>query len=44
MHYNTYRESFPQNQVAGMFGFREAPLFEIDAAEQRDAPRVSFQR
>jgi LemA protein len=44
MHYNTYRESFPQNQVAGMFGFRAAPLFEIEVVEQREAPKVSFQR
>ena len=42
MHYNTYRESFPQNQISGMFGFQEAALFEIDAPEQREAPRVSF--
>jgi LemA protein len=42
MHYNTYRESFPQNQISGMFGFQEAALFEIDAPEQRQAPRVSF--
>jgi LemA protein len=41
-HYNTYRESFPQNQIAVMFGFSAAALFEIDAAEQREAPRVSF--
>jgi LemA protein len=44
MHYNTYRESFPQNQVAGTFGFQEAPLFEHDVAAQRQAPKVSFQR
>jgi LemA protein len=42
MHYNTYRESFPQNQIAGMFGFTEAALFEVDAPEQREVPRVSF--
>jgi LemA protein len=42
MHYNTYRESFPHNQIAGMFGFQEAALFEVDAPVQREAPRVSF--
>jgi LemA protein len=42
MRYNTYRESFPQNQIAGMFGFKEAALFEVDVPEQREAPRVSF--
>jgi LemA protein len=42
MSYNTYRESFPQNQIAGMFGFKEAPPFEIELAAEREAPRVSF--
>jgi LemA protein len=42
MRYNTYRESFPQNQIAGAFGFKEAPLFEVDAPVQREAPKVSF--
>jgi LemA protein len=42
MSYNTYRESFPQNQVAGMFGFKEAPAFEVELAAEREAPRVSF--
>ena len=40
--YNTYRESFPNNVVAGMFNFNEAPLFEIEDVEQREAPKVSF--
>ena len=42
MSYNTYRESFPQNQIAGAFGFREAPPFEIELEAEREAPRVSF--
>ena len=42
MSYNTYRESFPQNQIAGAFGFREAEPFEIEVDAQREAPRVSF--
>jgi LemA protein len=42
MRYNTYRESFPQNQVAGAFGFKEAPLFEVDAPIERVVPKVSF--
>ena len=40
--YNTYRESFPNNVVAGMFSFNEAQLFEIEDVEQREAPKVSF--
>ena len=42
MTYNTYRESFPQNQIAGAFGFKQAELFEIEVEAQREAPRVSF--
>lgn len=42
MQYNTYRESFPQNQIAGPFGFKLAELFEIEVEAEREAPRVSF--
>jgi LemA protein len=42
MAYNTYRESFPQNQIAGAFGFKQAEPFEIEVEAQREAPRVSF--
>jgi LemA protein len=42
MAYNTYRESFPQNQISGAFGFKEAEPFEIEVEAQREAPRVSF--
>jgi len=40
--YNTKREMFPSNIIAGMFNFAEASLFEIEAPEQREAPKVSF--
>jgi LemA protein len=40
--YNTYRESFPSNVIAGMFNFQQAELFEIDAPAERQAPKVSF--
>lgn len=40
--YNTGRETFPSNFVAGAFGFEEAPLFVVDDGQQREAPRVSF--
>ncbi len=40
--YNTKRETFPSNIIAGMFNFSEASLFEIEAPEQREAPKVSF--
>ncbi len=40
--YKTYRESFPPVVFAGMFGFADATLFEIEAPEQREAVKVSF--
>ncbi len=43
MTYNTYRESFPQTILAGMFGFGPAVLLEFADAEQiKEAPKVSF--
>ena len=42
MQYNTARESFPTVIIAGMAGFTEARLFEIEVATQREAPKVSF--
>lgn len=42
MGYNTARETFPNVIFAGMFGFLPAQLFEIQVAEERDAPKVKF--
>jgi len=42
MIYNTDREVFPSNLIAGMFNFAPAELFVIDKPEQKDAPKVSF--
>src|SRR6185295_11454778 len=42
MSYNTAREVFPNNIIAGMFNFAAAEMFVIDKPEQRDAPKVSF--
>jgi LemA protein len=42
MTYNTDREVFPSNLIAGMFNFGAAELFVIDKPEQKDAPKVSF--
>jgi LemA protein len=42
MVYNTNREVFPSNLVAGMFNFTPAELFVVDKPEQKDAPKVSF--
>ena len=40
--YNIRREVFPAVKVAGMFGFKKAPLLET-AETERAAPKVSFQ-
>ncbi|HUG11809.1 MAG TPA: LemA family protein [Opitutaceae bacterium] len=42
MTYNTSRETFPQNIVAGMFNFAEAQLFTVEDAAERVAPQVKF--
>jgi len=42
MAYNTERERFPSNLVAGMFNFGPAELFQIEKPEEREAPKVSF--
>lgn len=40
--YNTKRETFPTNVIAGMFNFRDAVLFEITDLTEREAVKVSF--
>lgn len=40
--YNTKREVFPTNLIAGMFNFAEAQLFQVDNAAERAAPQVKF--
>src|SRR3954467_13713479 len=40
--YNTERETFPNNIVAGFGGFTPAQLFETESPKEREAPRVSF--
>ena len=42
MSYNIARETFPAVVVANLFGFTLAQLFEITAAQEREAPKVSF--
>ncbi len=42
MVYNTRRETFPSNIIAGMFNFTGAVLFEIEDEAQKEAPKVSF--
>ena len=40
--FNTQREVFPSNVFAGMFGFKEAELFEVKDEAVKEAPKVSF--
>jgi len=41
--YNTACEKFPNNMIAGMFGFKVAELLEAtETPEERKAPKVSF--
>ncbi len=40
--YNTKRETFPTNLLAGLFNFAEAQLFQVDNAAERQAPQVKF--
>ena len=41
--YNTYRQSFPNSLLAGLFGHSEdAELLEFDSASIAEAPKVSF--
>jgi len=42
MTYNTAREVFPSNIIAGMFNFSEASLFEVENPSERVAPKVAF--
>jgi LemA protein len=40
--YNTAREVFPNNLVAGTFGFAPAAMLEIESPAKRAAPQVKF--
>lgn len=40
--FNNKREVFPNNIFAGIFGFSEAALFEIEVEAEREAPKVQF--
>lgn len=40
--YDTRIRRFPSNIVAGMFGFKERPRFEVTSSDAKDAPAVKF--
>jgi LemA protein len=43
MTFNNKVEMFPTNIVAGLFNFEKSEFFELQEAEQREAPKVSFE-
>jgi LemA protein len=42
MEFNIRIQSFPANTVAGMFGFKEAEMFELESEAERAVPEVKF--
>jgi len=40
--YNNAVENFPNSVIAGMFSFQSASFLEIESAEKREVPTVSF--
>jgi len=40
--YNNRIQMFPSSVVAGMFAFTKRDFFEVEAAAEREAPKVSF--
>lgn len=42
MAYNTKREVFPSNIIAGMFNFAAATLFQVENEAEKEAPKVQF--
>ncbi len=40
--YNTARQTFPSNMVAGMFNFKERDFFELEEPAAREVPKVEF--
>jgi LemA protein len=42
MGYNTQRETFPTNMIAGPFNFGPAELFVVEKPEEKEAPKVTF--
>jgi len=42
MSYNTKIETFPSNLIAGNFGFKPEPFFQVTDDKERQAPQVKF--
>ena len=44
LNYNNKTQTAPSNIVAGMFGFKASEFFEVTATEEREVPKVSFNK
>jgi LemA protein len=42
LNFNNRIQMFPSNVVAGVFGFKQGEFFQVEAAAEREAPKVSF--
>ncbi len=42
LRYNNKTQMFPSNIIAGMSNFKQGEFFEVEAPEEREAPKVSF--
>jgi LemA protein len=42
LRYNNKTQMFPSNIMAGIMGFKASEFFEVTAAAEREAPKVSF--
>lgn len=42
LNYNNKIQMAPSNLVAGMFGFKAGEFFQVEAKDEREAPKVSF--
>jgi LemA protein len=42
LNYNNKTQMFPSNIIAGMTGFKASEFFEVEVAEEREVPKVSF--
>jgi LemA protein len=42
LNYNNKIQMAPSNMVAGIFGFKNGEFFQVEATEEREAPKVSF--
>ena len=42
MHYNIFREKFPNNIIAGMFAFKDRAQLQLETPEARQAPKINF--